>query len=515
MSAPVNIPQEGWNRLLQMRNGNTVLLHFDRTGPILVKIFDTGRAEIVNKKLATTLINFNRLKEVEVIDFLDINGAANLFVSLQIDNKNTLVRLSIDAANGNTIEEKIMVSSKSLADATHTKVVKQQGAEDYYIFCSVDIIKYPDTIRLIHYNAQHEIIKTIPFNINRKDFRHVYRQTVNMDGDGGICISVNLANDNITSANRTSAIYDKYLGIGYLPKNGDYFSATLVKTSPEEDSKNTLYAYNRMTKTMNVLLLSSREEVYEYGLNAGISDRIGATLLLIDSNTFTVQKSYAITNSNIKNLIKKADSIKAFLDVPTKIDCADNGVTTIISEEFNNYRRPKGRTNPFHTILGNVSVTRYNAEGKRIDSAVIRKQQFLDDYIDPGELSMYGSVKTYFINNDVEQEIQSQFCSLNRYRSGKDFYIVFNDYEKKNSDSTIQAGLPVYNFRTTNGVYYKINEKGELTRYYLFEPPANDESKASFLYGADFDPKHNTYATLVLCRKGTAYDYRVAWCHFN
>lgn len=62
ISDPIDLPIEGWNKTLLMHNGNTILFHFERRKPILVKVFDSTGKEIASSReytasLTSVLLN--------------------------------------------------------------------------------------------------------------------------------------------------------------------------------------------------------------------------------------------------------------------------------------------------------------------------------------------------------------------------------------------------------------------------------------------------------------------------
>ena len=50
LGAPIALKQTGWNKVLCMKNGNTMLFNLDRNMPVTVKVFDSSHKEKASQK---------------------------------------------------------------------------------------------------------------------------------------------------------------------------------------------------------------------------------------------------------------------------------------------------------------------------------------------------------------------------------------------------------------------------------------------------------------------------------
>jgi len=515
ISPAIDIPQSGWSKLLQLRNGNTLLLHLEERSPIIVKIFDKTHKEVASRSLTTQFINTDQLKNAEFDGLFEINGAAVLFLQQPIERKETLVRFRIDAVTADVIEEKIVASSASPKNKTLYTVIKRADADDYYILYEHNIIRYADTLKLVHYNERHEPVKTIPFNIQRDKFEEIGGFIASMDDMGGVCITFNLTAYNKKAFNRANSTFDEYLAIGYLPPNGDQLSSTIAQIPDGTYIANVLYAYNQRTNSLNLTLLSALSSTNETDLPIGMGGNLTSIFLELDGRDFSTRISVPLTNQHINSYLNnQTNGEETFRGVADKMFTDADGFTTIIYEDYIQYYQKEDGYNYLSTHFGNLSVTRYDDSGRELDGTFIGKEQTVRKPIYPYQISQRGCNK---ILNEAESEpyFEEQFAAANSYRSGKDIYVFYNDLEKMGRDSILQTGLPINNFRAANAVYYKMTAGGEPINYYLFEPPTASSSKAAFLDGADFDDKSNTLTTLVLCRHENDYTLKVAWCRLE
>ena len=81
MTEPLDISKAGWNKVLQMKNGNTMLFHFEPRKSILVKVFDKDHKEIATKKHPCDLIDINAFERSIFDGLVEINNEAVMLQS--------------------------------------------------------------------------------------------------------------------------------------------------------------------------------------------------------------------------------------------------------------------------------------------------------------------------------------------------------------------------------------------------------------------------------------------------
>ena len=79
----------------------------------------------------------------------------------------------------------------------------------------------------------------------------------------------------------------------------------------------------------------------------------------------------------------------------------------------------------------------------------------------------------------------------------------------------MNPGDTTYKFEQTNAVCYRISNKKEITKHYLFGEPQKDEYLSCFTEGACFDEKRGVYAALVQYKQGDNTSLRMAWSHLS
>ena len=75
-----------------MKNGNTMLFHFEPRKAVVVKVFDTSHKEIASQKHVCKILDINYFYYAIFKGLYDINGEAVLFMEQEHLNKRQLVR---------------------------------------------------------------------------------------------------------------------------------------------------------------------------------------------------------------------------------------------------------------------------------------------------------------------------------------------------------------------------------------------------------------------------------------
>lgn len=546
ISAPVDLPLDGWNKVLLMRNGNTVLLHMEHNKPLVIKVFGKDRKEIASQKYPCDVLDINTLDMAVFKGFYDINGEAVLFMQQPNERKESLIRITFDANSGKMLSEKLMLQSASFNKRTDYYVLKSANVDSYAVFCFRSTIWHPDTQpELCYFNEKHEQYKSIPINIDVTNFKWMDFVGANLDAYGNICITIYLSNRDVSSASLRTAFdnqpstFNKYLALIYVPKGSDKFIGTSVKLASEIAPDYTNFSYDPFSHGLNVLLLETQNQLVKNGLNTVSVNNRHSLLLTVDGDMSL--KYNWINYTGAKNIAYPNDSTKIFDAIPIKMYTATNGLTTLVSEEYGRYDVAETRFIKPETETGDIAVTRLDDTGRELSTVVIPKAQFVQANLYPYELShrdvskslfvkapgsdVYsesfsrrrGSANTFFRGpyRDIAQnDFVNEFTSVNSYPIGKSLYLVYND-DKKDFSATTTPVDSVYDFTYTDGIYCVVNHKNEVTKHYLFGAPGNDESKSSAIESACFDDKTHTYATLMLDRKGDKVTSHLAWCHLE
>src|SRR5947209_7977381 len=76
ISDSVEISDQGWNKVLMTRNGNTLLFHLELREPILIKVFDNTGKEVASQSYKPIKLKVDNLDHAIIKAVYDINGEA-------------------------------------------------------------------------------------------------------------------------------------------------------------------------------------------------------------------------------------------------------------------------------------------------------------------------------------------------------------------------------------------------------------------------------------------------------
>ena len=558
MSNPIEFTQTGWNKILCMKNGNTLLFHFEPTKPIEIKVFDSLHKRVANQEYLCSIMDINMLRSSEFKGLFDINGEAVLFIEQEHLSRFGLVRLRFNGSNGKLIEEKLVKESPSVSKRTKFYVMKNKEEENYAILFCTDVPNfYTCEAHVSYFNNRHEEIKEIPLDVDRKKYDYVYVACAE-SRPNGICIVLDMKKlvENMTTSAESPhvEVYDHHEAIFYIPKDSAKVNKQIVDLSTDVTPYYSEFTYNLFAKTVNLLLFSYKELFYQFGIDTKRGTALGDMFFKIEEDNSDIKLNWVKNDLASAALQQKTDTTKNYYGIPLGMYTNQNGLTTLISEGYERYDEPESggvRTYPrdpnssttrryvrgrpvgygrmggsayadtgrydWNTYFGNIGITQLDDDGNEIWGTVLPHSEFLKSYkhyYRPEEIAKKD--QSHKIFDDLPDQVtQRQFVSLNSYFHNNNLYIIFNDDNRNYKNIKNLDRDTVFTFENTNTCYYKMNSKKEITKDYLLGEPGKNEYKCSFIEGADFDEQRGVYATLVQYKRNDNISLRMAWSHLN
>jgi hypothetical protein len=524
MSSPVEIQQNtGWNKVLCMKNGNTMLFHFEPRKDILVKVFDSLHKEVASRNDPCRFLDVSKLESGVYKGLYEINGEAVLFMAQEYNGKNQLVRLQYSSLTGLKTNEEVVKESYGENRRIDFYVMENKNEDNYAILFFMDVLRsYKENeISVACYNSKHEAIKETKLEIDRKNFDYCDAVSGEFQKEGllvTLCLAktiVNGATGRYTPYNQNSGVYDNYLEFFFIPKGGTVPMRNLIKISQDVFPAYAFYTYNPFANTVNFTMYSYRP--YNFGINK-IGYNASTTFFKLDEQERKVGFN-RINNTFSNNYLKQhSDTNSKFNGLPQKIFTNEYGLTTLFNSSYTQYGEPETRAKyNFQDYIGNIGITQLDDNGNEIWGTVLPLAQYFKSY-----KQFYHQIERptwwqdHIIFGDMPEQVYGrQFVYFNTYTKSRDFYIVYNDLDKNFNNSIGHPGDTVYDFSSTNACYYKIDRKNNVTKKYLFGPPVDNDYKSSFIESADFDEQRGTYATLVQYKRNDGISLRMAWAKLD
>lgn len=538
ISTPVDLDAVGVNKVLCMKNGNTLLFHFEPGKPVKIKVFDSTHKRVASAQPEYKILDGLMLRTFTFKGVYDIGGEAVLFVEQQNSGRHSLVRWRINSQTGKMIEEETIGKSRSMARPARFYVMKNKDEDDYAILVCNDVPQFKECeMHVTYYNRKHEAYREISLPFDRK--KYDYLDVVGAEAlPNGICVSIGLStllmngtgdrvqtvsvgrtrqfdelSEGVGSTLENASVYNHHLGIFLIPKDSSKPLSHFVDVKQDIYPYYTHCTYNAFAKTVNLLMLSYRDAIYRYGLEMRPMSLTANLFFKLDEDDLSTSYSWIENKlANEKRILK--DTGHYYNGLPIKLTTNSNGLSTIVSESFNRYHNSesKSRADVFETFLGDICVTQLDDDGKELWGTILPKSQYHKSYrhyYSAWELGKRWQHQEMF--GDLPPQVYNrQFLSCNTYNVGSNIYVIYNDY-KGNMNSTTAAKDTVFTFDQSNTCYYKINKNKEITKEYLYGTPLTREYKTCFIEGADFDERRGVYASLIQYRRGDYVSLRMAW----
>jgi hypothetical protein len=508
VSGPVDVPKTGLDKVVQMRNGNTLLFHFENRKGIIVKVFDSTRHEIASLKHICKVIDINALDRSSMLGLYDINGEAVLFVRQDIDNRETVVRLRFNPTSAKLLSEDKVIQAESYAKPTWAILLKSDDSDSYAFVCAKKNQGFIEQeFTLVEFNGEHKVKRTLPIKVDQKGYDAVQMHSGLIDANNGIMLTVV-----VSKLMQAPDVYENYAIIKYLAEGKEEFVEKKAQIPQSIWSFRSALTHNPFANTLNMLWsLDNIRQVKDLLIKL---DRFGEVknstsdafasykeqLLLIANDDLSAAKFVYLDNLKIlQQLYADIDSSQGFSGNVLKMHTNKFGLSTVVYSGTIQNRSYIGMVG-VKGIKKAIGITQYNDHGQEIFGKVVPRSR----------LKNYDEYPTVFYSNN-SQQVLGETCFNNK----NSFYVVYNDLDKHLNVKFSDMPDSVYNSDYTNAVYYKLNKKKEVSIGHLLGPSTAGEFKQIYPGSENFDKTTNTLAIVYRHNKGKSVTTNVAWVKFN
>lgn len=492
ISSPIDISTEGWNKVLQMQNGNTLLFHFELRKSTVVKVFNKDHKEIASVKPDFKLVDMRQIDNASFEGLFDVGGEATLFISQQVDNVKTLVRLRFNSTTGALINEDRVVRSASLVKETQTKVLKSANEEGYHIACFT--YKEPDTsaiIKLMNFSGKNEEVNDIPYEIPTRGFDFTTLVGSEIDRTGNILIVSCLA-----KIIQYPELMDRTLVINYLPKDAVNFTTNKVQLSDRIALSSVAFSVNPFAGNINWIV--NKEWVTKYG-DKNIKEQMESMFIIPESITAMKERSLAHDTANKAIASMKNDTSERYWGNVKSVYTNNLGKTTVFFEDRDNITDQQRRQNPRTVCAGDICMAEYDDNGKEISSMLIPKANYYAPVIYPpvafGTVSEWELYSSLFVNNK------------------KSHYIVYNESPENYSIAPGSLTKPIFSYDNTDATFYHIGKDFITKQNFIL--PENNCHHQLYIGSTCYDEKNNSIAGLIKQNKAGQKSLHLLWYKFT
>lgn len=492
LSAPIDIAEEGWNKAVLLRNGNTLLFHFQYHRSIVVKVFDSTGAEVSSKKHTCSVLDVNSMEESDFIGLYDVNGEAVLFIEQHHLNKLSLIRLRFDATTGNLLKEDIVARAKSFKTPTYSKVAFDKSTGGYFVISlSYQDFKGNKKLVLDKYDKLNKLVRSYPVDMD-SNIRVKRLTGMSVSDEGHLLFTMDLYTED---AVEMSLVYP-YLGLCYLPKGYDKVISKVAELPIEMTPIRVDVAYNKFYQYWNVLLS------YYWGAN---KQKVapGEVMLVYDQSLNVLKQEnllYSMLNSETRT---KIDTSNIFVGYVHGLYTSDYGVTTLVKTD-------QHITDSIIDIsvnkVGYVGLTHINEYGEELGALLLPRPYF------SARALTYDLKNTGVMFNF--KSLASELPKVHMLNTKGHTYFLYNDVNENFTLPLSGKGLaPIIDYDKTNAICVYVSRKREHRKEYLFKP-MEDGVYTTILGSSNFLEAKRKYAVIVRKVDDSGRTLHVGWITF-
>lgn len=522
-------PEDGWNKVLQLKNGNTFFFHFTKKDGIEVTVYNKQRNVIAQKEITSELWDPKKMKHSVIEGLYEIGGQPVIFLQQRIDRTPSLFRIKLDANTGEVAGEKLISTlDRYPIGANWAMAYGHVEQEDFYVekdprsdcYAIVNFNSFAESdkrLEVIHYDGsegKHKIINRAFYASPQGQFKYLRFIGMTVDGPYNVYMCTYGFNHKTDMGNDSRVIMSRL-----KTEHGDpVFTHNLLSFSEDFRETRGIMQYNKGTDMLQLMTLTyekSKQGLFSSDRKTYYSTR----MTFVNPHNLMIVDTKPVAGEMVANdLHQQFEHTSAFHGLPQQMVINRDHSTTILMEEMQSQIVYDGKGNVIsaQTFLGNIGVSELNEKGNESDGHVILKVQSCQGIFDPlylnekskGKWSYRGGGYTF--NNNA-------FLSFDYLNTDNNKYILFNDYPSNyaREQDGQRRRKTVTTISGANTMCYKI-QNGKLSRFYVFGTPQDDDqTKFCYVESSDFSQETNTYATLMMEKNGRDKQAKIAWVTFQ
>lgn len=509
-----NVPDDGWDKLLQLKNGNTCYLNFSKKNGLIVTMYNSRREIAAVDTTAAQLWKPTDLEATELDGIFEIGGQPVLFIQQQVKNLPVLYRLVLDPVSGKLQREdklgelpSVQHRSVVVADnmATHDFYVEKDPRSDHYAvaaFTGTPIQKTDslhERISITHYNASHQPLNKGWFYLTDTAYNYFSYITMAVTREKIYLSTVGFNTKKETGSNESKVLFS------VLSPDSATFSHQLLNTGKGPGNVSGAIQYLPALDQIRLLLHfpalqtngNSGSEVFQFAASTG--------KLRKHSNL-----SFPELDRNAQTNLGYQQSFKA---TPQRWEMNEDGSSALMLENLTFFKQGNSEINKFHTNFGDVGIALLDSSGKESNTMAVSKYQVITGICEPFQLqrrlkSVWG------FRNKIAALNTNTYMSYDLVQVPGASFILFNDYlQYLETGGADRVRKPLKYAVDANFVCYRFYN-GKMERLFLFGTPETTKGYACMMGAADYNTATKSYATVLISRKGLDKKANIAWIQF-
>ncbi|RBL90727.1 hypothetical protein [Chitinophaga flava] len=511
----VEEPLDGWDKLMQLKNGNTCWLHFSKKEGLRVSVYDHKRELIATDSVVSSLWNATDIESTEIDGIYEINGQPVVFLQQLVKYIPVFFRLVLDPQSGKLIREDRLGELPSVQHrsvyvqenlATHDCYVEKDPNSDYYavaFFNGTEIQRNDsvrERIRVLHFSPSHELIHTGFYYL--PDSSYSYFSYIHMSVQGKEKVYMGTVGFN--TKRKGSEPWSKVIFSALSPDSATFAHRELDYTANYGDVSGYLQ-YVPLRDEIRMLLNVPGQR------SDGSSGIFMNTLLASGKLRKHVQLSFPELSRNAQiNLGYKDEPYKG---APQRVLMEPDGKCTLLMETLTRFKQGNNQINKLHTNMGDVGIALLDTAGREDETLAVTKYQSITGICEP--FYQHRRAKSEWVfRNKIAALNTNTYLSYDFVRIPNASFVLFNDYlQYLDTGGQDKVKKPLKYINDANFVCYRFYN-GKMERLFLFGNPEVTKGYYCMMGAADYDNAKRVYATVMISRKGTEKKACVAWVQF-
>jgi len=510
-------PDNGYNKVLMMKNGNTLFFHFARKEGIEVNVFNKARKLTSTKEIDSELWDTRKMKNITVAGLYEINNEAVLFIVVSEDREPTLYRMRFNSTTGGRLGENELGSTggktrrfAALKEYNSIYVEKDPETDNYAVIFFNGYASDPDEkIKVIHFDGTHKRLNVATYDAPDDNFKYLRFIGAVVDGANRLFIATYGSS---SWTGRDGKVFVSSLKAG----EKKWVNKSLAFSEDFKDTKSVM-SYNHNDNSLQLLTLSYTTGEVAFFTGRGRTKYM-SFLSSIDPETLELKSVKPLGGQKINEYAHTV--LNTDLDyhgLPQQMIINKDNSTTILCEEIRlravTTRTQHSTYTRYYTDLGGIGVSEINSDGTEKSGYWIRKQQEADGLYEPLYISSRGKGRWSYLQGFADH---NSYLSYDYIYTDKNRYIIFNDDNANfDRDEDEKKRKTVRKVGKLNTFCYSLNGTGVNKSFLFGDPGDNDVSNSVHIDASDIDKATGTYCTIMVERDGKDRQAKMVWIKFE
>lgn len=503
LSSAFPVPADGWDKLLQLKNGNTCYFHFSKKEGIYVTVYNTEGQALHRDTITGRQWDARNMNDAEIDGIFEISGQPVIFLQQLIKGQPALFRIILDAQTGALLREDLLgtltpVPGREVSAAgyiaSHDCYVEKDTYSDHYA-----VALYGADVRLQHYAPDHTLAGTTTWTIPDSSYRYTSFLGMTVQGNERISILNGIFNTSRKSADTPPVVY-----LTTWQGNTEMIQTRLDHTAGLTEV-HTSMQYHPEWPELEMLLVSAIP---------GRADSVQLQMQYLDRVTGKLLRQQLLRQQQLSDYAQRQLAYTgAYNALPQQLSLQRDGKATLLLEPMQQFLQGKNAYSRMHTSLGDAGIWRITPRGETDSIRLIPKMQVANGGFSPLYIQRRNKGEWIF-RNRIAAVHNTAYMSFEHIPVPGADYVLYNDYlQQLDRGGTDDARKPLRYITDANLVCYRYTS-GNSERLFLFGTPEYGKGYYCILGAAHYNADRQVYATIMISRQGTTQQAQLAWIRF-